>query len=227
MNLQTTIIIPVLNEAGHLAARLQALQGLRGQCQLVLVDGGSDDGSALIAERKVDKLVSSPKGRAKQMNAGAAVADGAILLFLHADTCLPDSALDDMTRAVAEGHHWGRFNVSFDVQEPIFKMIAFMMNHRSRLTGIATGDQGLFVTKQAFQAIGGFPDIALMEDIAISKQLNKLGKPACLKAKVVTSARRWQQHGVIRTILLMWYLRLAYFFGADPDDLARIYYGGK
>jgi rSAM/selenodomain-associated transferase 2 len=227
MSLQTTIIIPVLNEAGHLATQLQALQDLRGQCQLVLVDGGSDDDSVHIAERKVDKLVSSPKGRAKQMNAGAEVADGDIFLFLHADTSLPDSALNDMAQAIAEGHHWGRFDVAFDAHQAIFKVIAFMMNHRSRITGIATGDQGLFVTKQAFQAIGGFPDIALMEDIAISKQLNKLGKPACLKAKVVTSARRWQQHGVIRTILLMWYLRLAYFFGADPDDLARIYYGGK
>ncbi|WP_306789977.1 hypothetical protein [Methylomonas fluvii] len=126
--------------------------------------------------------------------------------------------------AVEQGWSWGRFDVQFDSPQAIFKLIAGMMNARSRLTGIATGDQAIFITRQAFQAVGGFPEIALMEDIAISAALKKLGKPCCLKAKVVTAARRWQQHGILRTILLMWCLRLRYFFGAHPDALAARYY---
>lgn len=225
MTLQISIVIPVLNEAGHLATKLQALQGLRDRCQLVLVDGGSNDDSPVIAESLVDKVILSPRGRANQMNAGAEQADADVLLFLHADTRLPDDAVSLISQAIAEGFHWGRFDVAFDSPEPIFKLIAFMMNQRSRLTGIATGDQCLFVTRQAFSAVGGFPQIALMEDIAISSKLKKLGNPCCLKAKVLTSARRWQQHGIFKTILLMWRLRWAYFFGADPDDLAMSYYG--
>lgn len=225
MTFQISIVIPVLNEAGHLAGKLQALQGLRDRCRLVLVDGGSNDDSPVIAESLVDKVILSPRGRAKQMNAGAEQADADVLLFLHADTRLPDDAVSLISQAIAEGFQWGRFDVAFDSPKPIFKLIAFMMNQRSRLTGIATGDQCLFVTRQAFQAVGGFPQIALMEDIAISSKLKKLGNPCCLKAKVLTSARRWQQHGIFKTILLMWRLRWAYFFGADPADLAMRYYG--
>lgn len=225
MTFQISIVIPVLNEAGHLASKLQGLQGLRDRCQLVLVDGGSNDDSPVIAESLVDKVILSPRGRAKQMNAGAELADADVLLFLHADTRLSDDAVGLISQAIAEGFHWGRFDVAFDNAKPIFKLIAFMMNQRSRLTGIATGDQCLFVTRQAFQAVGGFPQIALMEDIAISSKLKKLGNPSCLKAKVLASARRWQQHGILKTILLMWRLRWAYFFGADPDDLAMRYYG--
>ncbi|OQW71153.1 MAG: glycosyl transferase [Proteobacteria bacterium ST_bin11] len=227
MNYQITIVIPVFNEAGHLGAKLQALQGLRDRCQLVLVDGGSTDDSPVIAVPWVDKVVHSPRGRATQMNVGALQADAEILLFLHADTLLPDNAIDLIRQAVAEGFHWGRFDVTFDNAKPIFKLIAFMMNHRSRLTGIATGDQALFMTRQVFATVGGFPAMALMEDIAISSKLKKLGKPCCLNANVQTSARRWQQHGLFKTILLMWRLRLAFFFGADPDDLAMRYYGRK
>jgi len=225
MTFQISIVIPVLNEAEHLATKLQALQGLRDRCQLVLADGGSNDDSPVIAESLVDKVILGPRGRAKQMNAGAELADADVLLFLHADTRLPDDAVGLISQAIAEGFHWGRFDVAFDNAKPIFKLIAFMMNQRSRLTGIMTGDQCLFVTRQAFSAVGGFPQIALMEDIAISSKLKKLGHPCCLKAKVLTSARRWQQHGIFKTILLMWRLRWAYFCGTDPDDLAMRYYG--
>lgn len=225
MALQISIVIPVLNEAGHLANNLQALQRLRDRCELLLVDGGSHDGSPLIAEGLVDKVILSPRGRALQMNAGAAQADADVLLFLHADTRLPEDAVSLISQSIATGYQWGRFDIKFDSPKPVFKLIAFMMNHRSRLTGIATGDQCLFVTRQAFYAQGGFPQIALMEDIAISSKLTKLGKPCCLKAKVITSPRRWQQHGILKTILLMWRLRLAYFLGADPNDLAVRYYG--
>lgn len=227
MTYQISIVIPVLNEAGQLPAKLQALQGLHDHCQLVLVDGGSSDNSPAIAAPWADKVVHSPRGRAKQMNAGALQADAEILLFLHADTQLPDNAINLIGQAMAEGFHWGRFDVAFDNGKPIFKLIAFMMNRRSRLTGIATGDQALFMSRQAFDAVGGFPQIALMEDIAISGKLKKLGKPCCLRTKVLTSARRWQQHGIVKTILLMWRLRLAYFLGANPDDLAMRYDGRR
>lgn len=220
-----SIVVPVLNEAGQIAARLQALQALREQCQLVVVDGGSDDASAALAAALADKLLHSQRGRARQMNLGAAEADGEIVLFLHADTRLPADAVTAIHQAVAEGYRWGRFDVAFDSPLPVFKLIALMMNWRSKLTGIATGDQALFVTRQAFQAVGGFPEIALMEDIAISAKLKQLGRPCCMRSRVVTSARRWQQYGVLPTIWLMWGLRLAYFFGADPNDLALRYYG--
>jgi hypothetical protein len=147
-----------------------------------------------------------------------------VLLFLHADTHLPDHAVSLKLQAVADGYQWGRFDVNFYSPQPVFRLIAFMMNRRSRLTGIATGDHALFMTRQAFQAVAGFPDIALMEDIAVSASLKKLGRPCCLTAKIVTSARRWQQHGIFKTILLMWWLRFRYFFGADPNDLAARYY---
>jgi rSAM/selenodomain-associated transferase 2 len=224
MKPQLSIIIPVVNEAEHLATRLQALQALRNHCQLLLIDGGSDDDSAKIAEPLVDHVLHSLRGRARQMNCGAAAAQTDVLLFLHADTRLPDNAINLILQAVAEGYHWGRFDVSFDSPQPVFKLIAFMMNWRSRLTGIATGDQAMFMTQQAFDAVSGFPEIALMEDIAISASLKKLGIPCCLTEQVITSARRWQQHGTVKTILQMWWLRLCYFFGADPTGLASRYY---
>lgn len=224
MKPQLSIVIPVLNEAGQLIEKLQALQALRDCCQLLLVDGGSDDGSAAIAEPLVDSVLPSPRGRARQMNTGAAQAQADVVLFLHVDTLLPDNAVDLIMQAVADGYLWGRFNVRFDSPKAIFKLIAFMMNHRSRLTGIATGDQALFVTCRAFQTVGGFPDIALMEDITLSAQLKKFGKPCCLRAKVITSARRWLQHGIIKTILFMWWLRQRYFFCANPDELVAYYY---
>ncbi|MCX7100232.1 MAG: TIGR04283 family arsenosugar biosynthesis glycosyltransferase [Methylobacter sp.] len=224
MKPQLSIIIPVVNEARHLAGRLQALQALRNCCQLLLVDGESNDDSEKIAKPLVDQVLFSPRGRARQMNFGASQAHAELLLFLHADTHLPDDAVNQIVESVAQGYHWGRFDVSFDSPQAIFKLIAFMMNWRSRLTGIATGDQALFMTRQAFNVINGFPDIELMEDITVCSSLKKLGKPCCLKSKVVTSARRWQEQGIIKTILLMWWLRLRYFLGANPSDLLLRYY---
>ena len=224
MKPKMSIVIPVLNEGGRLIESLQSLQRLRTDCELLVVDGGSSDDSLSLATPLADKILSAPRGRAKQMNAGAAEATGDILLFLHADTSLPSGATQTISDAVQQGHQWGRFDVSFDSNQTIFKLIALMMNLRSRITGIATGDQALFVTRSAFDAIDGFPDIALMEDIAISNRLKKLAQPFCLNEKVTTSARRWQQNGVLKTILLMWRLRLAYFFGADPSKLAAYYY---
>jgi rSAM/selenodomain-associated transferase 2 len=227
MNPQLSIIIPVVNEANHHTTRLQALQILRNHCQLVLVDGGSEDDSAKIAEPLVDQVLHSPRGRTQQMNFGVTHAQAEVLLFLHADTCLPDNAVNKILQAVDLGYHWGRFDVSFDSPQPVFKLIAFMMNWRSRLIDIATGDQAMFMTRQAFDAVAGFPEIALMEDIALSASLKKLGRPSCLTDQVITSARRWQQHGILKTILLMWWLRLRYFFGANTADLVARYYRGS
>ncbi|MBD9358310.1 TIGR04283 family arsenosugar biosynthesis glycosyltransferase [Methylomonas albis] len=224
MTPQISIIIPVINEAEQLAEKLQALQVLREHAELLLVDGGSNDASPTVAEPLVDQVLYSARGRARQMNLGAQQAQAEVLLFLHADTQLPDRAVELILSAVEQGAAWGRFDVQFDSPLAMFKLIACLMNVRSRLTGISTGDQAIFITRSAFQAVGGFPHIALMEDIAISASLKKLAEPHCLKAKAVTSARRWQQHGILTTILLMWRLRLRYFFGANPDDLAARYY---
>lgn len=219
-----SIIIPTLNEAKVICACLAALQPLRTECELIVADGGSTDDTLPLAAPLVDKLITSPKGRARQMNSGAEQATGDILVFLHADTHLPDNALALIRQAIDGGAQWGRFDIRLSGQHFMLKVIAFMMNRRSRLTGIATGDQVIFVTRQAFIAVGKYPDIALMEDIALSKALKKIGRPACLRAKVTSSGRRWEQHGVGKTILLMWWLRWRYFWGADPDILARLYY---
>lgn len=217
-----SIIMPVLNEAAEMEAALKALAPFRG-VEVVVIDGGSSDGTADLGRPLAHRVLTAPRGRAIQMNAGAAAARGDVLLFLHVDTRLPH----DADRLVAEGlersgRAWGRFDVGFD-DDGCLRLVSCMMNWRSRLTGICTGDQAMFVTRTAFIDAGGFPAIPLMEDVALSARLKQIGSPLCLRARVITSARRWRRHGVWRTILLMWRLRLAYFFGADPGRLARRY----
>ena len=222
---QLSVVIPCLNEAGGIVAALERLQPLRRRgVEVIVVDGGSSDGSVALAAPLADRVLSAPHGRASQMNAGAAVARGGVLLFLHADCTLPadgDRLIVDGLQA--GGKHWGRFDVSLDGAHPLLGLIAFMMNWRSRLTGIATGDQGLFVTRGLFAGAGGFPAIPLMEDIALSKILKSQSAPLCLRARITASGRRWNERGVLRTIVLMWRLRLAYFLGAEPADLAVRY----
>ena len=218
-----SIIMPVLNEAAGIEATLQALAPLRRRgVEIIVVDGGSRDGTPGLARPFADRVMQAPRGRATQMNAGAACAQGDVLLFLHADTRLPDQAdrlaIESMTQS---DRVWGRFDVRFDGKR--LPLIALMMNGRSRATGIATGDQAMFVTRKAFTRAGGFPPIALMEDVALSARLKRLSRPLCLRAKVTVSPRRWQRRGVLRTVLLMWKLRLGYFFGADPVRLAKAY----
>ncbi|MEO8630145.1 MAG: TIGR04283 family arsenosugar biosynthesis glycosyltransferase [Betaproteobacteria bacterium] len=224
MTAQLAIVIPVLDEAAGLASKLAALAPLRasGAC-VIVVDGGSSDATFAIASEHADVALQAPPGRASQMNAGAAVASADVLLFLHADTILPKQADVLIARAIADGCDWGRFDVRIDGSQPLLRLVERAMNLRSRLTGIATGDQAMFVRSDVLRAIGGFPAIALMEDIALSRLLKARGRPACLHARVVTSARRWQRDGVLRTIVLMWRLRLAYYFGADPADLSLRY----
>jgi rSAM/selenodomain-associated transferase 2 len=220
-----SIIVPVLDEAAGIVEALAALAALRTRgVEVIVVDGGSEDGTAELARPHCDRLVRAARGRARQMNAGAAVARGEVLLFLHADTHLPHDADREVLAAIEEARRvWGRFDVQIAGKSPMLAVIATMMNARSRLTGIATGDQAMFATRQAFDSVGGFPDIALMEDIALSRRLKALSRPVCLHTRATTSGRRWERHGVARTILTMWALRTAYFLGADPDRLARYY----
>ncbi|MEC4749681.1 TIGR04283 family arsenosugar biosynthesis glycosyltransferase [Methylomicrobium sp. Wu6] len=222
-----SIIIPVLNEAKSLPACLEALQGLRHQAEIMVVDGGSSDDTLTIATGLADRVVRTHRGRALQMNAGARQAKGDVFLFLHADTFLPDHALTLIQQQLMQGGQWGRFDICLCGRPVMLKVIAQLMNWRSRLTGIATGDQAIFVTRQAFFSVGGYPDIALMEDIALSKLLKNIGPPIYLSAKVSSAGRRWETFGVFRTILLMWSLRLGYFFGADPSELAKLYHRGR
>lgn len=224
-----SIIMPVLDEAAGIADALDALADLRRRgAEIIVVDGGSRDATIEHARSGADHVLSAPRGRALQMNAGTAAASGDVLLFLHADTRLPPNADQLVCDGLAgTSQSWGRFDVTIAGRSPMLAVIATMMNLRSRFTGIATGDQAIFVTADAFRATGGFPAIPLMEDVALSKVLKRRGHPLCLRARVTTSGRRWETHGIMRTVLLMWRLRLAYFLGADPARLARQYgYGG-
>lgn len=223
--MKLSIIIPVLNEADNLPCLLAGLVPLRAcGVEIVIVDGGSDDGSGEHAERAGVSIVRAARGRARQMNAGAAHASGDVLLFLHADTTLPPLADRLVTTALHSGVHvWGRFDVAIKGRARMLRVIAAMMNRRSRLTGIATGDQAIFVTRAAFDAVGGFPDLPLMEDIALSRRLRALSRPACLRQRATTSGRRWESRGVWRTIVLMWRLRFAFWRGVPAERLARQY----
>ncbi|KFB69914.1 TIGR04283 family arsenosugar biosynthesis glycosyltransferase [Candidatus Accumulibacter vicinus] len=219
-----SLILPVLNEAATICAQLALLQELRSRgVELLLVDGGSCDGTPDLARPGVDRLLESPRGRATQMNAGAHASQGEVLLFLHADTTLPPAADELIRAAMTDDVAWGRFDVRIDGRQPLLRVVESMMNWRSRLSGIATGDQGIFVRREVFERLGGYPELPLMEDIALSRQLKRIARPVCLRERVLTSGRRWQKHGVLRTILLMWRLRASYFLGADPQQLAIRY----
>jgi rSAM/selenodomain-associated transferase 2 len=223
-----SIIVPTLNEAAIIEAALARLQPLRARGHEVIVaDGGSRDGTAALARPLADRVIAAARGRARQMNAGAGEAQGDVLLFLHADTLLPGGA----DRLVLEGlrdsgRAWGRFDVRIESRDPLLRATAFAMNWRSHLTAACTGDQCLFVSREVFLRVGGYPDIALMEDIALSKRLRRCGLPLRIRTPARTSARRWEAGGVGRTIVLMWWLRLRYFLGASPADLLRVYERG-
>ena len=224
-----SIIVPTLNEAEGIAAALAALAPLREQGhEVIVVDGGSGDGTPELARGAADRVVSAPRGRAGQMNAAAALARGEVLLFLHADTRLPENADARILHGLAaSGRAWGRFDARIDGESRLLPVIAFFMNLRSRATGIATGDQAIFVRRDAFERAGRFPRLELMEDIALSSSLKRISRPLCIAEKVVTSGRRWERRGILRTVLLMWRLRLEFFFGAAPASLARFYDGDR
>jgi rSAM/selenodomain-associated transferase 2 len=217
------IVMPVLDEAVGLVAVLQSLQPLRVRgAELLIVDGGSRDGTPALAAPWADQVIAAPRGRARQMNAGAAASRAPRLLFLHADTRLPADA-DARVAAALACAPWGRFDVRIDGRSRWLPVVAALMNLRSRLTGIATGDQAIFVRREVFERLGGYPDQPLMEDVEISRRLRAIGSPACLRQHVVTSGRRWDAHGAWRTIRLMWRLRWRYWCGASPQLLAETY----
>jgi rSAM/selenodomain-associated transferase 2 len=224
-----SVIVPALDEGERIATTLDALANLRALgVEVIVVDGGSRDATVQRARLRADRVIPAARGRASQMNAGAEKATGDVLLFLHADTRLPSDADHVVLNALERsGRAWGRFDVKIEGRHPLLVVVGALMNLRSRLTGIATGDQAIFVKRDTFQAVGGFPAIELMEDIALCKRLKRVGRPHCLRERVVTSGRRWEEGGVIRTMVLMWRLRLAYFFGADPAELARQYGYGR
>lgn len=227
--MRVSIVIPVLNEADGIVLFLESLQALRrAGHQVIVADGGSSDATLQRASGRVDRLIQSPAGRARQMNAGALAANGEIILFLHADSQLPELAIATIVESMrATGRSWGRFDIKLRGDRFLFRVVEWFMNMRSRLTGIATGDQGIFVERQMFESVGGFPDIPLMEDIALCVRLKKIERPICLAAAIRTSSRRWERRGPWRTILLMWRLRFAYWRGADPAILARTYYPNR
>ena len=220
-----SIIVPVLDEGERISAALEALSPLRARgAEIVIVDGGSTDATLEGAEGAADLVIVAPRGRASQMNAGALQARGETLLFLHCDTQLPQHADRLVLEALARsGRVWGRFDVELAGRPRMLRVIAALMNFRSRLTGIATGDQAIFVTREAFTKVGHYPDIPLMEDVALSKALKRLTPPAAIKERAIASGRRFESKGVLRLILLMWTLRFAYWAGADPGLLAKRY----
>jgi len=219
-----SIVMPALDEAAGIAATLQALAPWRGAGdEVIVVDGGSRDDTAEQARPLADAVLAGPRGRARQMNAGAAIAQGEWLLFLHADTQLPPGARAALEAAVRRGARWGRFDVRIEGASPWFPLIAALMNHRSRLSGIATGDQAIFVQRPLFLQLGGYADQPLMEDIELCRRLRAVARPASLRERVSTSGRRWEARGVWRTVWLMWRLRWRYWRGAAPEELARAY----
>lgn len=219
-----SIVLPVLNEAQHIESTLTYLAPLRERgVEVIVVDGGSHDDTVARVAALADVVVQASRGRALQMNAGAASAGGKILLFLHADTLLPADADRLVQQALVKGNVWGRFDVRILGRHPMLGIVATLMNWRSRLTGIATGDQALFMWREAFERVGGFPDQPLMEDIEMSRRLGVLAAPICLPQRAATSGRRWESRGVWRTIVLMWWLRWRYWRGDSPQRLAEAY----
>ncbi len=221
--MRVSVVIPTLNEADTIERTLACVRQA-GKCEIIIVDGGSDDETLEIVRKSADRVLSAQRGRACQMNAGAQVATGETLLFLHADTLPPagfshliEQALTDLDVV------GGRFDVDLDAPGWPFRMIGALMNIRSRLTHIATGDQGIFVRRETFESIGGYPELDIMEDLELSRRLKRAGKVACLRNRVRTSARRWQKHGITKTILIMWGLRLCHFFGIRPASLKAFY----
>ena len=223
--MKVSIIIPAYNEAQSIQSTLVPLQSLRSNnYELILVDAGSTDDTVASAESLVDKLLHSKKGRAYQMNAGAAEAEGEVLFFLHADTIVPVKAISALETAIDKSNFtWSRFNVRLSGTHILFRVIEKLINLRSCLTGIATGDQGICIKRDLFFNIGMYELLPLMEDIALSKKLKKIARPVCISQALITSSRRWEEKGIFRTILLMWKLRLQFWLGVSADKLAEQY----
>lgn len=218
-----SIIIPVLNEEGSIKNFLEQLQVYRKQGhEVIVVDGGSTDKTVSISELLSDKVITSKTGRAMQMNSGALQSKHDVFWFLHADTLIPENAIENIQQALTTPE-WGWFNIKLSGTKFLFRLIERMINIRSCFSHIATGDQGIFVKREIFESVNGYANIPLMEDVSLSKKLNKISKPVCLKEMLITSSRRWEQKGIISTVLLMWRLRFLYWLGVSADKLATQY----
>lgn len=223
-DIRLSVIVPVWNEAAVMGTLLRSLKPLQAAGHEVIVaDGGSTDGTQDLARLGCDQLVIAELGRSAQMNAGAAIAHGDVLLFLHADTRLPADAVQQLQAFLPTPNAWGRFDVRLSGSRPLFRVISWFMNKRSRLTGICTGDQAIFVRRDTFEALGGFALQPLMEDVEVSRRLRDVSRPFCITSPVTTDSRRWQQHGAWATIVLMWRLRWRYWRGESAESLARAY----
>jgi rSAM/selenodomain-associated transferase 2 len=224
-----SIVIPTLNESERIVETLQALQGTRQSGhEVILVDGGSTDDTCEIARPWVDRVSVGSAGRALQLNVGAAEASGDTVMFLHADTLVPPETMAAFLAGFPSSRRaWGWFDVGLSGGHLMLRVVETLMNARSRWTGITTGDHAIFVRRETFFRVGGFPEIPLMEDVAISRLLKREARPFIPEGRIITSSRRWEERGVLRTILLMWRLRLAFALGADPGRLARAYYAEK
>ncbi|MDK9558955.1 TIGR04283 family arsenosugar biosynthesis glycosyltransferase [Marinobacter sp. M216] len=219
-----SVIVPVWREAPGIESSLKALASIReAGHQVIVVDAGSDDGTAVLAGPLCDRVLVSERGRGAQMNAGAAAAGGNLLLFLHADTRLPADAVTQLETFMTSRSAWGRFDVRLSGRRALFRVIAWFMNQRSRLTGVCTGDQAMFVRRDAFEALGGFRAQPLMEDVEFSRRLCLVSRPYCIHSPVITDSRRWEKLGPWRTIFLMWRLRWRYWRGESPESLAQAY----
>lgn len=218
-----SVIIPVRNEAENIEQVLKHLQPWRSQAEIIVVDSNSTDNTAVLAKPLCDQVLQSKPGRARQMNTGANVANSDSLLFLHADTCLPANA-PSLINEHLKKKDWGRFDIQLSGKQRMFRIIETMINLRSRFSNIATGDQAIFLKRACFNQVGQYPDIPLMEDVALCKRLRKLSTAACISQRAITSSRRWEQHGIWKTIVTMWYLRFAYSVGIPAQKLANIYY---
>jgi len=222
--LSLSVVVPVWREATGIEESLQRLQPIRqAGHEVIVVDGGSPDNTAELARPLCDRLLVSEPGRAVQMNTGAAAARGDLILFLHADTRLPQDALAQLSESQRLGRPWGRFDVRLSGRHPMFPVIAWFMNWRSRLTGVCTGDQGIFVRRDVFETLGGYRPMPLMEDVELSRRLKLVARPYCISSPVITDSRRWEQGGVWRTIVLMWRLRWRYWRGDAPESLAALW----
>jgi rSAM/selenodomain-associated transferase 2 len=220
---QLSIIIPVLNEAGCLdqgLARLFTLQWVTDHAEVIISDGGSKDDSLDIASRYPCKIVHSNAGRATQMNTASKSAQGKYLLFLHADSDLPE----DFYRFIEADAKWGFYRLRLSNDAYVYRIIEAAINLRTRVSRVAGGDQGLYFERHFFESLNAYPQIPLMEDIAICKTARRLAKPFVSVATISSSGRRWQDQGVVKTVLLMWALRLGYWLGVDPRRLHKIYY---
>lgn len=224
LEVPATIIIPILNEEDEIVACLEDLQKFRAHgFEVIVIDGHSNDRTRQLSQGKCEYISTSQASRARQMNTGALHARGNIIIFLHVDTRLPENLVQLISELPKNTPVWGRFDIILTGKHWMFRVIAAMINLRSRLTGICTGDQAIFMSKPLFYEVSGFPLIALMEDIAMSKKLKPICPPICFKHKVISSSRRWEKHGIIKTIMKMWYLRAVYFMGVHPDTIARQY----